>query len=112
MHIEGSHHKNVSVICLIQNLYNKGNENRNMNLNSQYLVLFKNLRDRQQVAVLARQMYPRKSEYFLNKFVNSTLKPYGYLLVDLKQETPESDRLKTNIFEDVPLKLENVEVLS
>ena len=77
-----------------------------MALNTQYLILFKNPRDRQQVSVLARQMYPRKSEYFLNKFEKATSRPYGYLLVDLKQETAESDRLKTNIFEDVPSKLE------
>ena len=79
-----------------------------MALNTQYLILFKNPRDRQQVSVLARQMYPRKSQYFLDKFEKNTSRPYGYLLVDLKQETAESDRLKTNIFEDVPSKLENV----
>ena len=72
-----------------------------MNLNSQYIVLFKNPRDRQQVAVLARQMYPNKANYFLNKFEKGTSRPYGYLLVDLKQDTPESDRLKTDIFENV-----------
>ena len=98
---EGSHHKNVSVICLLQNLYNKGKENRTMNLNSQYLILFKNPRDLQQISVLARQMYPGKSQRFMDKFVEATTKPYGYLLVDLKQNTKDKDRLKPNVFNTV-----------
>ena len=97
LYTEGSHHQNLSVICLMQNLYNKGKENRTMNLNSQYLVLFKNPRDQQQVSVLARQMYPNNSHYFMNKYQEATKKPYGYLLVDLKQETLEHERLRTNV---------------
>jgi hypothetical protein len=93
---EGSHHCNLSVICLMQNLYYRGKENRTMNLNSQYLVLFKNPRDQQQVAILARQMYPNNSKEFMLKFQVATEKPYGYLLVDLKQETAEGHRLKPN----------------
>ena len=95
---EGSHHKNLSVICLLQKLYNKGKENRTMNLNSQYLILFKNPRDLQQISVLARQMYPGKSQRFMDKFVEATKKPYGYLLVDLKQNTNDADRLKPHVF--------------
>jgi hypothetical protein len=68
-----------------------------MNLNSQYLVLFKNPRDQQQVAVLARQMYPNNWRKFLDQFQQATKEPYGYLVVDLKQETPDSDRLLSNI---------------
>ena len=68
---KGSHHRNLSVICLVQNLYYQLNESRTMScftmsLNSQYLVLFNNPRDQQQVMVLARQMYPGKSEKFLS----------------------------------------------
>ena len=37
-----SHHKNSSVIYLSQNLYYRGKENRNISLNTHYLILFKN----------------------------------------------------------------------
>ena len=40
--IKGSHHRNLSVICLVQNLYYQGKESRTMSLNSQYLVVFNN----------------------------------------------------------------------
>ena len=95
---EGSHHRNVSVICMLQNLYYKGKENRTMSLSSSYLVMFKNPRD-QQVAVLARQMYPNRPQHFMAEYDRATRKPYGYLFVDLKQDTPDDQRLKTDLFE-------------
>ncbi len=95
LYTEGAHHRNLSVISLMQNLFNKGKENRTMNLNSHYLVIFKNPRDRQQVAVLGQQMYPHRSSYFMEKFNAATSQPYGCLVVDLKQETPEAHRLRS-----------------
>ena len=85
---KGSHHHNLNVICLVQNLYYQGKESRTMSLNSQYLVLFNNPRDQQQVMVLARQMYPGQSEKVLSSYKMATSKPYGYLAIDLKPDTP------------------------
>ena len=85
---KGSHYRNLSVICLVQNLYYQGKESRTMSLNSQYLVLFNNPRDQQQIMVLARQMYPGQSEKFLSTYRMATSKPFGYLLIDLKPDTP------------------------
>ncbi len=95
LYTEGAHHRNLSVISLMQNLFNRGKENKTMNLNSHYLVVFKNPRDRQQVAVLGQQMYPHRSSYFMEKFSAATSEPYGCLVVDLKQETPEAHRLRS-----------------
>ena len=53
---EGSHHKNISVIYIVQNLYHQGRNSRSINLNAQYLVLFKNPRDVLQIQTLARQV--------------------------------------------------------
>jgi hypothetical protein len=35
------------------------------------------------------------------KYTEATKRPYGYLFIDLKQNTPEEDRLKTDIFDSV-----------
>ena len=43
--IEGSHHRNISVACILQNGFSKGKENRTMSINTQYIVLFKNPRE-------------------------------------------------------------------
>ena len=58
----GSHHKNISVVFLMQNMYQKGSYTRIMSMNTQYMVLLKNARDRQQIKTLASQMYPNRSK--------------------------------------------------
>jgi hypothetical protein len=58
--VEGSHHRNISVACILQTGFSKRKENRTMSINTQYIVLFKNPRDQIGPAILARQMYPNK----------------------------------------------------
>lgn len=96
---EGAHRRNLSMICIMQNLFNKGKENRTISLNSQYIVLFKNPRDRQQIGILARQMHPGNAKKLLDVYEKAVLIPYGVLVLDLKQTTPESKRFQMNIIE-------------
>ena len=96
---KGSHHRNISIVYLTQNVFPQGKACRDIALNTQYLVLFNNPIDRQQVATLARRIYPSTSVTFMKRFEEATSRPYGYLVVDLKSSTPEQDRLRTNIFE-------------
>ena len=98
LYTEGSHHRNLSVICLLQNIYHHGRENRTMSLNTQYLVLFKNPRDQLQVMTLSRQMFPHRSYQFMDQFNRASAKPFGYLVIDLKQNTPDYQRLRTDVF--------------
>ena len=70
-----------------------------MSLNSHYLVLFKNPRDSLQITTLARQMYPGKSKFLLEAFQDATQKPHGYLLIDLKPETNDEERVRTDILD-------------
>ena len=95
---KGSHHRNLSVLLILQNLFHNGREIRTMSLNSHYLVLFKNPRDRSQITHLAKQMYPGHTTFIQEAFVDATHDPYGYLLIDLKPNTPEVLRLRTKIF--------------
>ena len=97
-----SHHRNISVVYVTQNRFYKNKQTRTLSLNSDYIVLFKNARDASQVANLARQTYPGKSAFMMEAFKNAKSAPYGYLLIDLKQETDDKLRLRTGIFpEDV-----------
>ena len=45
-------------------------------------------------------MCPDKVKFVQVSFENATKVPYGYLVIDLKQETPEQLRLRTSIFPD------------
>ena len=95
-----SHHSNTSVIYLVQNLFPKHKESRTISLNAQYMVVFKNPRDASQVTHLAKQMYPGRVKFVQEAFKDATSVPYGYLLVDLKQDTPEDMRLRITILPD------------
>ena len=95
---KGSHHRNISVVYLTQNLFPQGKACRDIILNTQYMVLFNNPIDRQQVATLARRIYPSTSAFFMKRFERATSYPYGHLVIDLKSDTAEKDRLHTEIF--------------
>ena len=95
---KGSHHKNLSVILILQNLFHQSKEMRTISLNSHYLVIFRNPRDKSQINHLGKQMYPGNMKFLQQSYNDATSKPYGYLLVDLKPDTPEEIRLRTNIF--------------
>ncbi len=96
----GSHHRNISAIVLSQNIFSKGKFSREISLNSNYLILFKNPRDQLQFQILSRQMYPGKSKFLQEAFADATKLPHGYLLLDLMQETPTSDRVQSGILPD------------
>lgn len=93
----GSHHLNLSVIFICQNFFHKGREMRDITLNAHYLVLCKNRRDLSQIQHLGNQLFPRNNRYFQEVYEDATKKPFSYLFIDLKSDTPEEMRLRTNI---------------
>jgi hypothetical protein len=95
---KGSHHRDVSVVYIVQDLFSKNKEHRSISLNAHYLVIFKSPRDASQITHLAKQMYPGNIKYLQETFQDATSSPHGYLLVDLKQQTPEHMRLRSHIF--------------
>ena len=95
---KGSHHRNISVIHIVQNLFGKNKDHRTISLNAHYLVVFKNPRDNSQIMHLAKQICPGESNYVKEAFALATREPHGYLLVDLKQTTPDALRLRGHIF--------------
>jgi ABC-type antimicrobial peptide transport system ATPase subunit len=96
----GSHHRNISVILITQNFFMKGSESRNISLNSQYIVKFKNPRDKSIIIHIGRQMFPTKIKKLQAAFEDATQKPFSYLFIDLKPDTPEKVRLLANIFNE------------
>ena len=91
----GSHHKKISTIFLTQNIYEKGKYARTISLNCHYMVLFKNLRDQSQVLHLSRQLYPGDTKFFQEVFKLATEEKYGHLILDLKQKSNNSLRLRS-----------------
>ena len=94
----GSHHLELTIIYLTQNLFAPGKISRTIALNSEYLCIFKNLRDSQQVSVLGSQMFPGQSKSFLACYKDAVNPDYGYLFIDLTATSSDMVRLRTKIF--------------
>lgn len=91
-------HRQVTVLFLTQNMFHQGGKHRTRNLNTHYLVLFKNPRDRTVIDFVARQAYPHKRKDLMEIFHDVTKnKPHGYLFIDFTQECPDSLRIRTDI---------------
>ena len=90
-----SHHRGISVLYLTQNLFPPGKLSRTISL-----VIFRNPRDSLGISTLAKQMIPGRTEYLMESFCDATSRPYGYLVIDCHQLTPENMRLRTNILPD------------
>lgn len=99
---KGSHHKNISVIFITQNVFHKGKSQRDISLNTKYLIIFKNPRDRSQIQHLARQLYPEDPKFLQEAYIDATKTPYSYLFIDLSQDIPDELRVQTCIFPKDP----------
>lgn len=95
---KGSHHNNLSVVYITQNLFCQGRGQRDISLNAHYIVCFRNPRDPAQFMHLSRQVCPRNTKFLQEAYSDATRAPHGYLLLDFKQCTPETCRFRSNIF--------------
>jgi hypothetical protein len=95
-----SHHLNISVIFLTQNIFHSGKCSRSLNLNSHYYVLFKNKRDVNQIKTLGRQLFPKRGDILLEAYLDATNEPFGYLLLDLHPRSDEKYMLRTKLFKE------------
>ena len=93
-----SHHLRISVIYILQNLFVQSKNQRSISLNTGHIVLFKNPRDFSQAMFLARQVSPYNPNLCVEAFLDATKKPHSYLLFDFLQDTPDTHRMRTNIF--------------
>lgn len=92
-----SHHLNLTVLLLTQNLFPRSKYARDISLNSTYIVVFKNPRDVSQITNLAKQLAPGSSRNILFAFKEATLNPYTYLLFDNHQKTPDNLRIRSDV---------------
>jgi hypothetical protein len=98
---KGSHHRNITVVYMMQNVFEKGGSNRTINLNAHYLIMFKNPRDGRQAHVLGSQMYPKNPSFLSQAFEDATSsRAHSYLALEFRQETDRLLRVLTNITAD------------
>ena len=95
-----SHHKNISCIFIVQNLFTKGRFARDISLQYQYIIFMKSVRSSQQLVTMARQIYQKQKVDFVVKAYNDVCsgKKWGYILLDCAHESEDAYRLRTGIF--------------
>lgn len=89
-----SHHNNVSIMFLTQNLFFQSKEMRTISLNCHYIILLKNPRDKLQVMTLGRQIFPLATAFFNQTYEESVKEPYSHLLIDMTSSCPDHLRLR------------------
>jgi hypothetical protein len=95
---KGCHHRDLSVFLTMQNFFHQGHSMRDIHTSCLYNVVMKNPCDMSQIRYVERQMFPDKKNYLVDAYKLATKKPYGYLGIDLRQDTSDDERLFTNIF--------------
>ena len=94
-------HLDTSVVFLVQNFHNKEKYMRENTLNADYIVLFKNPRDMTMVQYLGRQM--KKEKFLQDAFEKVTkYRPYTYLFIDLRSDTLDVLRFRSDILQQYP----------
>ena len=83
-----SHHLNISVVFITQNIFDKQKNNRTISLQFDYIFLFRNFRDKGQIACLGRQLYPGYNKAFMDAYDRATKEPFSYLMLNLSVRNP------------------------
>ena len=81
----GSHHRNLSVIYIVQNLFHQGKGSRSIKKKRSLLGA---------IQEPSRQMYPGQTHFFLNQYEETVKRPSGYVLIGLKTTTQDNGRLR------------------
>ncbi len=97
-----SHHKNVLIFLLVQNLFPRGKESRDisLNVNAHYVSLFHSPIDKQQIKLFARRIFPENMDHFMAMYEKAAETPFGQLSIDLKPTTKDKDRLHVNLIKE------------
>ena len=89
------HHRNASVVYITQNLFQQSKVSRTLSLNTHYMILFQNFRDKGQIKTLASQI---QLPHLLSAYDDAVAVPHGYLLIDFHPKTQDHLRLRTDLF--------------
>ena len=97
---KGSHHMNISIIFISQNLFHQGPQMTTVKRNCHYLIIMKSPGDKRQIRNLASNMYPENFKFLVDSYNDATKNQFGYIRVDSSQDTVEEIRIQTRITPD------------
>ena len=92
-----SHHRNITVLFLTQDLFPPGKFAKTINRNAHYIIAFKNPRDKTGIRNILMQMYPEQWRRILELYNRITSRPFGYLMLDVHPASDDRFRLWSHL---------------
>ena len=80
-------HRKLHVIYVKHNLFHQSKWSRTIDLNTTHIILFKSLRDIQQIEYPGKQL--NCLQLLKNAYKLATAEPYGHLIIDLDPKTSQ-----------------------
>lgn len=102
--VVGSHHYQLRVIHILQNIFQKGKSMRTASLNCHYFTLMANKRDTLQINTLGRQVFPGQLKLFMRSFELATQEKFAYLSLDW---CPRSEKILSVTHQHSSRRVEN-----
>lgn len=93
-------HRQLHVIYVKHNLFHQSKWSRTIDLNTTHIVLFKSLRDIQQIEYLGKQL--NCLQLIKDAYKTATKDPYGHLIIDLDPKTTQGLRFSSHIIGPSP----------
>ena len=92
-----SHHRNITVLYLTQDLFPPGKFAKTINRNAHYIVAFKNPRDQTGIRTVLLQAFPDRWRQVLRLFKRLTSRAFGYLMLDVHPASDDRYRLWSHL---------------
>lgn len=98
-----SHHYNITICILLQNLFPPEHLYRTISINCNYFFIMKNPRNGAQFGYFVRQLAAsgKSARYYSDVFHYVTKEPYTYVMLDLSQHVSDRYRVRSNF---IPVK--------
>ena len=92
-----SHHQNITVLYLCQDMFPPGKYAKNISRNAHYVIAFKNPRDQLGMRNLLLQAFPTCWQDMMDVYQKVTERPFGYTVLDLHPASDERKRVFSHL---------------
>ena len=92
-----SHHQNITVLYLCQDMFPPGKYAKSTSRNAHYIVAFKNPRDQLGMKNLLLQAFPTCWQDMMDVYQKVTERPFGYTVLDLHPASDDRKRVFSHL---------------
>ena len=92
-----SHHQNITVLYLCQDMFPPGKYAKSISRNAHYIVAFKNPRDQLGMRNLLLQAFPTRWQDMMDVYQKVTERPFGYMVLDLHPGSGDRKRVFSHL---------------